>query len=285
MISEQLLQRLRDTLLTCAPAGSDGDLQALFVDARLAPWRDLLPAASSRAARIDALIATLDRHRNTSGEPALLLLLHVLADRADPGDQCREDLRELARQLAAGETRDAAITAGSPLPARRFAACLESLLAPLRVLHERHGADPPPLPDLLRQVGKLFRRNTFCESPRTCLKQLWTERLCATLEMLDVLAAYERYPEQHAAYYRNEGAGVDDALAVLAGLQPAVRAYAHALTNFFSTEVEVDAARERLRAGQGDNWKEVLDAARLDREAILAATMKLCSPALKMCVC
>lgn len=151
------------------------------------------------------------------------------------------------------------------------------MLAPLRALHERYGADPPPLPGLLRQRGKLFRRNTFCESPRTCLKQLWTERLSATLEMLDVLAAYQCYLEQHAAHYRNEGAGVDDALNVLAELQPAVRAYAHALTNFFRTEVEVDAARERLRAGQGDSWKAVLDVARLDREALPVAAMELCS--------
>lgn len=131
------------------------------------------------------------------------------------------------------------------------------------------------MPDLLRQLGKLFRRNTFCESPRVCLKQLWTERLCATLEMLDVLAAYEGYLEEQAAHYRAAGTLVDEALAMLATLEPSVRAYAYALTNFFRIEIEVDAARERLRAGQGDAWKELLDAARLDRAAIPAEAMEL----------
>lgn len=177
MIPAELFQRLRTTLLICAPVSSDRELRALFVDSRLAPWRDLLPEASSPEVRVDTLIATLDPRHNRHGEPALTLLLKVLAERTDPEDRCHQSLREVARQLAPAETREGTSSVGSPLPARRFAGCLEGMLAPLRTLHERHGADPPPLPDRLRQVDKLFRRNTFCESPRTCLKQLWTERL------------------------------------------------------------------------------------------------------------
>jgi hypothetical protein len=41
--------------------------------------------------------------------------------------------------------------------------------------------------------------------------------------------------------------------------------------------MEVDATRGRLRAGQGDRWREVLDAARLDRAAIPVAAMELYS--------
>ncbi|MBN1876357.1 MAG: hypothetical protein JXA33_19185 [Anaerolineae bacterium] len=97
-----LYSRLRATLRTCGPFGSDEALRAVFVDARITPWRDRLPEAANPAERIQKTVVYLfaqQADRAGATENALLLFLHVLRDAATPGDACHRRLTELAEEL------------------------------------------------------------------------------------------------------------------------------------------------------------------------------------------
>jgi hypothetical protein len=100
-IPPSLHQRLQRTLLRCGPFDSDRALRPLFVDARLSPWRDWLPEASSPGERVLAVIEILSERRNSQGERALVLFLRVLRDNSPPGDACRHELAALADETAA----------------------------------------------------------------------------------------------------------------------------------------------------------------------------------------
>ena len=99
-LSPSLAPLLRATLLRCPVFASDIQLHALFTDARLHPWRNTIPeTAASREARVDALIDYLYDKQNRHGENALVLLLHVLAARTNPGDALHAQLLTLAAEL------------------------------------------------------------------------------------------------------------------------------------------------------------------------------------------
>jgi hypothetical protein len=101
-IPAETYAKLCNTLLSCWPFESTMQSAALFLDARLAPWRHGLPQAGNRAAAVDALIAYLyDKRHASSGRSALVLFLEVLAEVIDPGDSCAQELKELARRLEA----------------------------------------------------------------------------------------------------------------------------------------------------------------------------------------
>ncbi|MBN2006047.1 MAG: hypothetical protein JXA21_22005 [Anaerolineae bacterium] len=92
-----LNERLRLTLSQSPHLASNAALHTLFVDARLAPWRDHIPDNTpSRAARVNALIHTLYDKTRVTGENALALLLYTLADYTDPADILHHDLSNLA---------------------------------------------------------------------------------------------------------------------------------------------------------------------------------------------
>ncbi len=99
-LSPELSRRLRDTFSRCGPFDSDRALRAVFVDARIAPWRDLISDNTpSRAARVDVLIEALLEQASDAGDPALALFLAVLAERTSPGDVCKQQLARLAAEL------------------------------------------------------------------------------------------------------------------------------------------------------------------------------------------
>ena len=101
-IPSNLNDRLRDVLPRCGPFDGNRVLTAVFADSRIAAWRDAVPDASAtRAGRVDALIGALWPQYNPTGENALVLLLQVLGDRADPRDVCHDDLHHLADEVAA----------------------------------------------------------------------------------------------------------------------------------------------------------------------------------------
>ncbi|GAB4537166.1 MAG: hypothetical protein Kow0063_23520 [Anaerolineae bacterium] len=100
-ISSGLHKRLRETLLDCGPFEDDSQLRAVFAHPKLKPWRHSLPQASNPAGRVDATIDFLrERRRADTRENALVLLLRVLSERLDPGDECHLRLVELAGELA-----------------------------------------------------------------------------------------------------------------------------------------------------------------------------------------
>lgn len=98
-LSADLCGRLRLILTQCEPFASDADLHTLFTDARIASWRDDIPQANAAAARVRAVVAYLHNQYTDTGENALVLFLHVLAENIDPGDILYRELRTLAADL------------------------------------------------------------------------------------------------------------------------------------------------------------------------------------------
>lgn len=95
-----LHNRLREVLAQHLALVDDRALRAVFVDKRLAPWRNRAPEATpDRATRVAALIDTLYDKANIKGENALVLFLRVLADQTDPDDALHRDLSNLAKEL------------------------------------------------------------------------------------------------------------------------------------------------------------------------------------------
>lgn len=98
-IEPALYGRLRELLMECAPLETDQALRPIFVDDRLSPWRNKLPATRSIQARAEGIIDFLHDKSNTLGENALVLFLHVAAERLGPADACRERLLAMAQEL------------------------------------------------------------------------------------------------------------------------------------------------------------------------------------------
>lgn len=101
-LSSDQHHRLWALLQRCNECGNNRDLQTLFSDQRLQPWRDGLPEADNLRSRVDRLIAYLLDKRNIKGEWALVLLLQVLAERYHPADERRDTLWVLANELQYG---------------------------------------------------------------------------------------------------------------------------------------------------------------------------------------
>ncbi len=98
-LEPDLYRRLQSTLLTCGPFESDASLQAVFVNARINPWCNGIPRASTPERRVQAIIAYLHDQYNVDGENALGLFLRVLNEQMDPALACYRDLAQLAREL------------------------------------------------------------------------------------------------------------------------------------------------------------------------------------------
>ena len=134
-LSPQLSRQLQSTLLSCGPFSSAEELQVVFSDARISPWRHLLPEANSAVGRVDATIDFLHRRENGSGENGLVLLLRVLGERTPPEDRCYRQLLELAD--AVEEEKKERVRESDTLPESRANA--SDVKIPLE-LQERVGA-------------------------------------------------------------------------------------------------------------------------------------------------
>ena len=118
LITSETLAWLRDIYNNCGPFSSDRELSAVFVDERIAPWRDDLPEADSRIDRIDVLIEYLfdqfsvDTAGELEAEPknALVLFTQVLVDRTALEDVCYASLQSVAQKLT-DEIKQAEMTA------------------------------------------------------------------------------------------------------------------------------------------------------------------------------
>ncbi|HOT93417.1 MAG TPA: hypothetical protein PLJ78_14095 [Anaerolineae bacterium] len=114
-IPPELSNLLRETLSRCGPFSTDRELQAVFVDSRISPWRENVPQASSRAERVEVLINFLCDKHDARGENALILFLSVLKDRAHPGDACHQRLMNLVDDLRSNASpADASNTQPNP---------------------------------------------------------------------------------------------------------------------------------------------------------------------------
>jgi hypothetical protein len=98
----QLLKELRQTLLDCGPFDNDRRLRALFAaDERLAPWRNALSEAHTRAERVDLFVGDFVERKNRGGQSVLALFLQALHEQALAEDECHRRLDDLAVKVAA----------------------------------------------------------------------------------------------------------------------------------------------------------------------------------------
>ncbi|MBN2004573.1 MAG: sigma-54-dependent Fis family transcriptional regulator [Anaerolineae bacterium] len=105
-LAPDLNGRLQETLIGCGPFDSDQELRTLFVDTRIAPWREQLPQASTPIGRARAIIDFLHNQFNSRQENALVLLLRVLCDQTKAENACHRQLAQLAEELAAAKRRN-----------------------------------------------------------------------------------------------------------------------------------------------------------------------------------
>jgi len=82
-------------LLKCAEFESNAALRAVFVTDELAPFRERLPEAASKAERVDRCLEFLLPLQLTDGRAVLPLLLKALSARYDPRDAVHGELQTL----------------------------------------------------------------------------------------------------------------------------------------------------------------------------------------------
>lgn len=98
-IPPAIYKDLRAILPNCGPFVPYSALTAVFMDQRIIPWRNYLPHVNNLGGQVDQLIAYLYNQYNVEGENALVLFLHVLSERALPGNSCKQQLNKLAEAL------------------------------------------------------------------------------------------------------------------------------------------------------------------------------------------
>ena len=97
-ISSSLYRQLQDTLLKCEVFDSAQALRAIFVDERIALWKEDIPQVGTRRERVREIIYVLhDKFRGS--ENALALFLHVVRDSYDPADARYKELSDLADNI------------------------------------------------------------------------------------------------------------------------------------------------------------------------------------------
>jgi internalin A len=133
-LSDRIYMRLRQTLFNSGYFNSAERLRALFVDERIAAWRDVLPDdASNREERIYEVIEHLRSQYNHRGENALVLFLRVLSDHTVVTDVMHQELAQLANFV---EQVLSSVSIHSRLPASTILNYYFQLQRDLRPLNE-----------------------------------------------------------------------------------------------------------------------------------------------------
>jgi hypothetical protein len=94
-----LMGEARSALLDCRLFDTKEELEALFVDSRIRPFRNRLLDGHSFNERVNMLISRLHNQHNSDGENALGLFLQVLSEHVAEGDMCKQRLANLAWQI------------------------------------------------------------------------------------------------------------------------------------------------------------------------------------------
>jgi hypothetical protein len=95
-LDQDLYRRCRKTLLVCGEFAGTAELQAVFIDADLTPYKDKIPEAATLSARVDQVIDYLWGKQTSDGRWVFVQLLRALHSRYAEGDRLREDLAGLA---------------------------------------------------------------------------------------------------------------------------------------------------------------------------------------------
>ncbi|MBN1875150.1 MAG: CHAT domain-containing protein [Anaerolineae bacterium] len=94
-----LHNQLIAVLNECGTFDNQEHLEAVFNDPRLRVWKNNVPSASTRAARVQLIVSTLIDAWDTHEQNGLVMLLFVLKDLAPPETACYRRLADLAPQL------------------------------------------------------------------------------------------------------------------------------------------------------------------------------------------
>lgn len=155
-IPSSLYNELRTTLLNCGPFSTDSNIKRVFVDERLSPWRNRLPQANNPVERVESIIDLLHDQHNSMKENALFLLICVLSERLDPGDDCHHRLARLADKYSHGAKRVA--DASSESASSTIHVLPQDLSTPIG--ESREGLNPQEK-ELLRKALALHKRNLY----------------------------------------------------------------------------------------------------------------------------
>lgn len=96
-IQTETHKKVRDALLIAGCMDSNASLRAMFVDARLAPWKSQVPEANNKGERVAYTISTFVDKFNTNQQNMLAVLLEVIGQR-EVG-MLANNLLELAQQV------------------------------------------------------------------------------------------------------------------------------------------------------------------------------------------
>lgn len=153
-IPGDLYQCLQAALLRCRALDSDGALRAVFVDARLSPWRDALPQADSRERRAQAVLDALWQQTSREGDNALELLLRVLSELTPEGDALHAELAALAAETA-----------------QALAEGLRDRIDAIEAQRQTLAANPVLTPELIAQMLELLRAQLAAVEARVAFQQ------------------------------------------------------------------------------------------------------------------
>lgn len=98
-LPSRLKSELTNVLNRCPQFESQQALQSLFVDSRIAPWKNRLPEGNDVGGRVELLISRLHQQYNRQNENALLLFLEVLRDNTHAEDGLHGALTQLVEQV------------------------------------------------------------------------------------------------------------------------------------------------------------------------------------------
>lgn len=96
-IQTETHKKVRDALLIAGCMDSNSSLRAMFVDARLAPWKSQVPEANNKGERVAYTISTFVDKFNTNQQNMLAVLLEVIGQRE--AGMLANTLLELSQQI------------------------------------------------------------------------------------------------------------------------------------------------------------------------------------------
>lgn len=100
-LPSSLLEKLKQTLLDCGPFQSHADLVSVFIDERIAPWKNQVSSAQSSNNRVRLFVSDFLNRENRAGQSVLVLFLQALHDQTGQEDACRQRLNDIAIEVAA----------------------------------------------------------------------------------------------------------------------------------------------------------------------------------------
>jgi hypothetical protein len=136
----------------------------------------------------------------------------------------------------------------------------------------------PILPSgILPEIGRLFRRYTFCEAPEECDTQVWTTRLLAIVETHAVLAALDRYLFRAGLQDQEEALGT--VRSNLIQVANALRDYGQAQTAYFGPALDWQEATSRRETdGYEALWNDLKER-QLPRDGLSETVRQRCNEA------